>query len=432
MLEKLTKLLLVCYLFLSDYRILNIPIPLIVLLFSISSVFLFRKKWSISPIFNKDRLKEGLALILFFTVVTYLIKSVNNEQIVNTYYHITGQRPPALYLKMIMNGIFMLMTAMLALSIGLAYRGNEEGIRRIIRFMVNLISIYALINIIAWAGQTRGVVGRYNFVPGIGLSPGIAIQWCILGFILQLSIINGYRRIGLQILKLIILFISILIIVSRRNQIMFLIVLFLYLLLSYRGITRLKILAFSIILLASFWYLTQPLLDVTFFDTYQKLSENQSDDLLIRRDIIGSALDIFSNNILFGVGYGMFAGYNTVTVFNAGAKLYLASPHNGFVSILAEMGLVGFIVNILIIKQIINRLHRSRILISAIDIEDYKVITAIFVFLTTNIILVFISNYLLLPPPSEYSYYGIAFVCWLLIGIVLSWQNNLTLQTISE
>lgn len=161
-------------------------------------------------------------------------------------------------------------------------------------------------------------------------------------------------------------------------------------------------------------------INITAIETYQTMLDPQGDDLLVRYNIFISALNIFKDNMLIGVGYGMFGGYNTTTVAVTSANVYLASPHNGIIAIITEMGIIGLFINLLLAFNIIKRMNYLK----KQEYPNYqsrgKYIIAIFSFISVNLIAALISNYFLFPPASEYSYYGIASISWLLIGIVFS------------
>lgn len=421
MFKKITKILIFCLLFLTDYRIFNIPIPTIVLLFSIIIIIIFHKNTSVKLLFLKDNIKSILSIILFFTIITYIIKSGNIESVKQIYYNSSGEKPDYLYLKMALNGLFFILTALLAFSIGLSYKGDEMAIKKIIKFIVNLITINALINIIFWLIQTGGVIGRYNFSPIIIPSFGINIQWSILGFILQLSNLRNNRKINFQSIKLIILFLSILIIQSRQSQLLFVMSLVFYFYLTSKNVSKLKVVLSSFIVIISIIYFASSIFSLETITLYQSTFDLQGDDILTRYAVFFSSLNIFKENILMGIGYGMFAGYNTTLIYVTGISQTLNSPHNGFMATLSEMGLIGMAINIVLAFKIIKRLkiiNRNNYIYNG----ENNYVTAIYVFIFVNILSALISNYFLFPPPSEFSYYGIAFVSWLLIGIGLS--NN--------
>ena len=428
MLEKLTKLLIFCSIFLTDYRMFGLSITTIVFLLCTVIIILLHKNKSIKPIFLKDNIKKYLLIILALSIFTYFFKSGNIEHIKEVYYYASGAKPDFLYLKMVLNGVIFILTALLAFSIGLAYKGDDEGIIRIIKFSINLITLNALINISAWGIQTGGSIGRYNFILPISSSFGINIQWSILGFILQLSTIKEIKKISIDTIKLAILFFSILIIISRQNQLMFIVIFAIYLYLSSKRNKNFKSNAFFVILISSITYIGFKFIDITVFDTYKTMLNRQGDDFSSRYNILISALNIFKENILFGVGYGMFAGYNKTTILVTSANVYLASIHNGIIAILTEMGIIGLILNFILAIKIIRRMNFVRKLDSSYYLNSNKYIIAIFTFISVNIFSALISNYFLFPPPSEYSYYGIASISWLLIGVLISFSKKHNLQ----
>jgi hypothetical protein len=387
-------------------------------------ILINNKAKSIRSIFKKDKIKGLLFLILLLTITTYFLNAGNIEKVSEINYYNTGLKPDNLYLKMAMNGIFLIVTGILAFSLGLSCNGKEEVIRSIIKFVINLITINAFFNIIAWVIQTGGVIGRYNFDLPIISSFGISIQWSILGFILQISGIKQIRKINFETIKLFILFLSILIIVSRENQLMFIIILILYLYFSAKKITKPLIVVYLLISFISIFYFAKSIFNTTMLDTYLAMLNPHGDDLMVRYDSILSGLKIFKHYIILGIGYGMFAGYNKAAVSITGVDFYLGSIHNGIISILVEMGVIGLFFNALLAIHIVGRLNRLRKnKFFKTHIRDRYVI-AIFVFITVNIFASLISNYILLPPPSEYSYYGIAFISWLLIGLLLSFERK--------
>lgn len=423
MLEKLTKLLIFCSIFLTDYRIFSIPITTIVLLVCttiIIHILLLYKNSGIKSILLKDHIKKYLFFILALSIFTYVLKVSNAEHIKQLYYNSSGSKPDFLYFKMIMNGIVFILMALLAFSIGLAYKGDNEGIIRIIKFSINLITLNALINVLAWLIQTGGIIGRYNFTLPISSSFGINIQWSILGFILQLSTIKEIKKLSIETFKLIILFLSILIIISRQNQLMFIIIIAIYIYLTSKKNINFKSISFFTMLIASISYIGLSLINITVFDAYKTMLNPRGDDLLVRYNILISAVNIFKENMLIGVGYGMFGGYNTATVAVTSANVYLGSPHNGIIAIVTEMGIIGLILNLILAFKIIRRMNIIRKHEYNNHQNQNKYLIAIYSFISVNIFAALISNYFLFPPASEFSYYGIASFSWLLIGIVLS------------
>lgn len=420
MLLKIAKILVFSSIFLTDYRIFGVPFTSIVFLLCIAIVLLFHKSKSIKPIFLKENLKIFFLIILALSILTYIIKFENNEYIKQIYYNNSGFKPDFLYVKMAMNGCVFILSALLAFSIGVAFKGENQAIKKILNYIINLITLNAVINIIAWGIQTGGVISRYNFSLPITSSFGINIQWSILGFILLLSNIKSIWKLNLQTCKLIILLFSILIIVSRQNQLMFILMVVIYLNMTSIKTMYIRSFAFLIALIFVIVYFGQSIVNVSVINSYQKVLNPQGADLLIRFNTIISALDIFKENLIFGVGYGMYGGYNTSIVTITSALVSVNSPHNGVISILTEMGIIGLIFIIAMTFKIQKRLNFIKNNMNINEINQNKYIIALYVFITLNIFSALISNYFLFPPPSEYSYYGIASISWLLIGVLFS------------
>ena len=124
--------------------------------------------------------------------------------------------------------IIFLVLAYFSLSLGSSVNGDLKLINKITNLIINLTLILAIANIYTWAISTGGVVGRYNFKPLLISSFGTNIQLSILGFLLLLSKIDNFSLYSFKTIKLVLFSLSILIIVSRLNQIMFILSLLLY------------------------------------------------------------------------------------------------------------------------------------------------------------------------------------------------------------
>jgi O-antigen ligase len=424
MILNISKILIFCSVFLINFKFIQIPTTQILIIFIGISLMMFHRNLVAIGFYSKHRIKKLLIVIFIFSILTYIFKSGNSDNIKRIYLFNTGFSPDYLYLKMITNGIYAIILALFAFSLGLAFKGDIKPISKIVNFLINLITINAILNISYWIFQTGGVIGRYNFEPAVIGSFGTNIQWSILGFLLQLGQIKKINFFSLNFYKLLILFVSILIIVSRLNQLFFVISLLLYFYLKTKKLANVKVIFFSLLMLIIL-FISLPFFNTNILSSYEDLTNIQGDDFQVRFSIITSALDIFSEHLLIGIGYGMFAGYNTVASMVQRTESYLGSAHNGVISLLVEFGILGFIIHMILIKQIINGLIASikfrlneRIIVFSIPI---------FVFILLNIILSLSSNYFLFPPPSEYSYTGLSIVSWFLIGIIFSFNKKINI-----
>lgn len=414
----LVKIIILFSIFFVEQRVFGIPMPIGLFFLMVLNVIVFQKTSIINSLKSRNNIRKILFLIVTSVIITYIIKYGNNEQIKQVYFYKTGVKPDFLYFKIALNGIIYLFTAILTFSIGLSYNANAKLIDRSINFIGNMLTINAVIIIIAWVLQTKGVIGRYNFNPVFNTSFGVNIQLSIIGFMLILPRIKSFRSMDLPTFQLLILALSILIIISRQNQIKFLIMVLIYLQITVKNVKRYRIPLFILILISTIIYLGINGIQSDIFDSYSAMADSQGDDVQSRYVTFTSAIDIFKNNIIFGIGYGMFGGYSTTILYLFGTQTYLSSPHNGFAAILSEMGLVGFILAFSLCFQIIKGF--LRIIKSRSKDYHYKLVVSIFSLVLVNIVFLLSSNFFLLPPPSEYSYYGIASISWLLIGMVMS------------
>ena len=414
------SLLIFSFIFLIEKRIYGVPSTVFLLfLFFFSSRFFSYNHLSSS--FNSISKIKGLILILLgLSIFTYIINYVNVETIINNYFYNTGEKPNFLYLKISLNGIIFLVLAYFSFSLGSSVNGDLKLINKIINLVINLTFILAIANVYTWAISTGGVVDRYNFNPLFISSYGINIQWSILGFILLLSKIDNFSLYSFKTIKLVLFSLSILIIISRLYQISFILSLLLYYYYTAGKFAKIKLFFYTQITIVTTFFLL-PLFNFNFLNSYKLLSNIEGDDIQTRLLTVSSSLDIFYEYLLMGVGYGMFAGYNVSTIIVERTEVHLGSIHNGFISILAETGLVGLLIHILIIYYILKGVFKLENY--KMDIRQYKFTVSVKVFLLFNIIFLFVSNYIFFPPPAEYSYIGISLITWMLMGMLFSFKE---------
>jgi hypothetical protein len=407
--------------FLIEKKISGVPVTVLLFFFYFFINRFFSNNLPSSSANLISKIKGLILILLGLSIFTYIINYGNEVTVVQNYFYNTGTKPAFLYLKVAANGIVFLSLAYFSFSFGSYINGDLKLINKIIRLIINLLFLLALVNIYTWMTSTSGVLGRYNFKPILISSYGINIQWCILGFMLLLSKVENFSLLSFKTIKLVIFFVSILIIMSRLNQLLFLVCLFLYFNYNARYVAKLKSIFYFLILATFTSFLIPVYNSFIFLNSYKLLSNFENDDFQVRLSTIYSALDIFSQYILMGVGYGMFAGYNKATFIVERTEVNLGSIHNGLITILVETGLTGLLIHTLIIFYICRGAFK---LINYKNYTgNYKFTISIKVFIILNIVLLFVSNYTFFPPPSEYSYVGISSVSWMLIGMLLSFKE---------
>lgn len=424
------KTVLVLLIFFCTYRIAGIPtthfITIIIALF-----FLTRKNNSqeLRSLFIVDKINRYQFLILILIIFTYLIKLGNIEIIDSNYLMMTGSKTNYLYLKMAINGILSVLIYIFAYNMGRSFNGNYDKMRSVIIFIVLICTINGLANIIEWIITTGGVLARYNFTPPLIPSQGTSIGFSILGFMLALGIFDSKKSKEKLFfyLSLPILLLSIIIIISRQPQVTFLIkiVLFLFIL-RKRGLSksRIKYIFGGAILMLLIYQFLNSTNDVT--GNYTDLTTEGSTDIAARVGPILSAYELFLNNITTGIGYGMFGVYNTTPVIISEEVIYLASAHNGLAGIASEMGVIGIIINLILLFTINRKLQTILLYLKRNNSRSFRFTASVFSIIIVNTILLFVSNYFLFPPPSEFDYISGSFVYWLLLGMALSFASNTT------
>ena len=122
--------------------------------------------------------------------------------------------------------------------------------------------------------------------------------------------------------------------------------------------------------------------------TWKQLNSFWSEDIQVRFETIVEALRIFYDNPIMGVGYGMYAGFNTSTITVGRTEVILGSAHNGLGSILAESGLVGLVIIVLLLFSIFKNIS-TRFTIKRTN----SLFLGIKVYIIINVLSFFVSNF---------------------------------------
>jgi O-antigen ligase len=378
---------------------------------------------NISQLLKFDNIKIIMLVYVFITTFTYFFYSKDIEEIEANYSRLTGNRPVGLYFKVALNSIFAILIFGFAYSYGILIATRKTTLDFIIKVLIYFFLINAIANISQWIISTGGVIGRYNFTPPLINSQGTSISCSILGFLLLLST-NVIKYKFYRILFLFVFAFSILIIVTRQAQLSFVIILILYNILKTGKISINFVIKFSTImtiLVVSFYFLFQKL---NISDLFSEASNADSVDVIVRLEILSEAYRIFTEHAIFGVGYGFFSLYNQIYVFVAGEMVFLASAHNGLFSILSETGIFGLTLIFVLIYIIFNKIIKARAYLSNVRHEKHDLINLILSMMIIYTFNIFISNFFLFPPPSEYDYIGQCFIMWLLIGVTSGFLNS--------
>ena len=412
-------LLFICSILLVKFQIGSFSFFHIWIVFILLLLVFVPNKSTNQRFFQLDPISLSIIFFLIIAVVSYVINVSNADLVSKTYSSNSLESPSFLYSKIAFNGIFFIVSALVAYQLGKTISTSKKTFLKIYNIVIGLCLLNAFVNVIAWLITTGGVIGRYNFEPPITFSPGVSIQYSSIGFLLGLAALTAVKvshKRKVLVLGLAILLLSILIILTRQSQVSFLVMCIWYYFkthkISLKAIFITIPVLFSALLIVLFILYSQGM-----FDSYGIIESEDSVDVAVRLLMLSSSYDIFLAHPFFGVGYGMFVGHNTVPIIITGVPMYLASPHNGIASILCELGIFGIVALIIMIFIVIKNMKIS--LHKAQDPIIFKYCCAIYIIQVIFILSVVISNSNLFGPPAELPYLYISFISWFMIGSVI-------------
>jgi O-antigen ligase len=405
----LLTLNLIILFFFSDV-IFGVPVISLFPFFFIIYFLLFFDRKTLRLFSNQDSINFLFISFFLYNVFVYLLNIQSAENLELNYKYINSSKANYLYLKTSLNGLLSILVFFVAYNIGKYLKEKEITIYVFLKVLLILCFANSVANIHTWFISTGGTIGRYNFTPLLVPSQGISIQYSIFGFLIFLSSgKNLVRNIQIRIFLLAIFMLSIIIIFSRQAQILFISIVVLYYYLindKQNGIGKyLYLLLVPLVLVGAFViYSSLGLLSL-----FQQSVDLEGIDILLRIASFNEALRIFYENPVFGTGHGMFALHNKLLVPVAGEEGVMTSPHNGLASIFSELGVIGLFLIFYLILKIYKKVFKYKLRKSKL----LNMLMSIYLVYTLSL---FFSNFFLLPPPTEYIYYGSAFVFWLLIG----------------
>lgn len=319
------------------------------------------------------------------------------------------------YFKVFTNDIVWFLLVFISYYLGksIAYDRTKEN--NIINFTLNLFFFNAVVSIIAWIVQTGGTIGRYNFISPITQSVSAGVGLSLIGFFLALSF-EEKNKIILYLYEAVFIF-NILIIVTRKVQIAFLLFFVYYYFLKFLNIksNKIAIILGMVVFLVLTIFLGYEYIDI-YSDYYTNIFSERGQDMLYRDTAQEAAIYMFNNSPIFGVGYGMFGLNNNFAYLG----ITLNSAHNGLYAILSECGALGLVCIIALFINIILQSHK----VLKNNIETKFSDISYIVLIRGTMFLSLVANFKLFPPSTERSYYIEGFVLWIMIGIISSRANN--------
>lgn len=394
------------------------------MLLILALVLVFPNKKILKEFLRIDTIFLSLSFFVFIVIISYIINIPNATLVSKTFSSNSGESPSFLYLKIMLNGVIFCISAILAYLLGRTISLSKVNFFKLYQLLFGFCLLNGFVNVVAWIITTGGSIGRYNFEPPITFSPGISILYSSIGFLIGLSILarieKAFKR-KLFIVALSILLLSVLIIQTRQSQLSFVIMCMLYFFKTHKFSVKTffwlvpSFIIFSILILIIFK-------SSSALESYGDIDSTDSVDVAIRLLMLNSAYEIFLAHPVFGIGYGMFVGHNTIPIIITGVPVYLASPHNGIAAILCELGLAGIITLFVITFFIIKKLNKALKLVKDPILKKYCI--SVYVIQVVLLISVFLSNSSIFGPPAEISYLYISFLSFFMIGSVIGISRN--------
>lgn len=377
-------------------------------------MILFSKKLRVIIFQNKY-----LLLFLLIIIISYLANIENFELISKNHEYKTGNHIPTLYINIAINGIVFIFCSFYFYTIGYKLASMPNKLIQYLMSIRCLFLINSLIAISTWMFTTGGVISRYNFESPIDGSPSSSATYALWGLILTLPMLKN--SIFSKTISIVFI-LNILIVVTRLTQALFVFSIISYYCLANSSKFYKHNLNYYLKRIITFFIgiTVFIILAYMFSGYYNNMFAEDSYDILSRESAIQTSLDLFLHNPIFGVGLGMFGAYN----MNEFRGIILESPHNGFFSILCELGSVG----LLWVLFYFFRLYKS--ICVKINIRDERLINiryTLIIIVIMAIITFPFANFALVPPVNERFYYLQAFFIWSCIGIL---QNQYKLNKI--
>jgi hypothetical protein len=301
-----------------------------------------------SPAMFTSRMSVGLGLLAAWWIagvlINVLIRKPDLQLMVNM-----GQTANSLQFKLFGHLLLTILECGIAFWAGGRLFDPDFDTELVFSGVICGTTLVCAVTLIEWIKTTGGVVARYNFLPPTDLGQGGTSQMLLAGTACCLILLLAARGNRLILGGLLLLHCTaILVIQTRLGYIAALIYLTVLtplcgsLLLNRRRKAQLIVATpFLIVVLAA--VLGQVLLRSGFFESFTSLTNADMQDRANKTRLINAAEDIFRAHPLIGVGRGQFTIYSDVPMVVSGQNVYVATPHNGLLELLAETGLLGAI-----------------------------------------------------------------------------------------
>ena len=347
-----------------------------------------------------------ICVIITFTFISY---SLNTAFVLTKYLDVIK-----IFANIIINCLVLISVAII-----LAHNHSEQKLLYQLRVLVTLIWLFALITLLAWYVDTGGQVGRYNYIPPLTQSQGLSILVLVIGSMTGLNLILFSNRSSYFLIF------QVACIIGAQCTILVREVWAIFLIVSTVMILEKAASRVYIRLLLAFF-----MMPIVIYIGFMIMKNFNIDDIsfsgesiIVRLQMLKIAWNLFLDNYMYGVGYGLLPLYLDLQVnfINSGGHEKVNSPHNGLILILAEYGFLMSIIIFFTQHRLIKKLrngYRNRLKLKA----AHRMIAVFVLFFTLIFLEQIVSNSLFLPPPAERNVFRLTLILLSLYTVLIRVQ----------
>ena len=427
----------VCFLVPPDIRLGGFSI-LYIFVFLIIGLSL--AKWILNGCVLKrpQKVEKSLLLFALIAIISWTYNSTQPFEEQEAFIRSLGLASDFLFIRLTIFGALALIVIFGGYHLVTKHIRTEEQLIKLTRAFVFYGFLNALITLAYWLYVTGGVFARYNFFPPIENSQGIHLNLMSVTFILALALYNNagskqYRQ--YLIFVMLCVGLSIITVMVRQGWVMFFFSVIIYLYLQERkkrcnNLSQISqkspwpIFVVIVCVVLLFVFNFQDLILGIFSEIFNPQdTDRDQNSLSMRVTLFVQGVEIFLDNFLIGIGFGHYPAYSTASILVSGKQVQVTSPHNGLVTIAAELGIFG----VLALTFITYRLLKESYYVykNAMSPVTNSICNAIFSILIVISPSQLISNSMIIPLPTELSMVQSSLVLWILFGMVAAVRKNM-------
>ena len=361
---------------------------------------------------------------LFFAYGVAFLVNINELPEQFSFVRYLNMSTEYLGIRLLIYGIATMFLFQGAFLYGARYMTAEQDISHVVYTIIIAGTINAIYSIMIWIIETGGIFGRYNYLPPIEQSQGVHDSRMMLIILLAFAVLasrsslSNKVRIGLLFAMLVSIF-SMATVLARGNWIetafyLSMVIVFLWKRLSNAMKNALMVASIIIFIGIILSVTTGTLHNTIIQQSFRGLFSPSSVDITIRIALVRHAVKVFLAHPIVGVGYGFYVLYSTEPIYITSGYRYVATPHNGAVLLLAELGSIGAIFFIGIVRNILDGCIRA--IRYAIGPISQSIATVFLVILIGKLIMLFFANSFLSPPVERAVVQG-DFILWFFFGM---------------